>query len=131
MKTKHLGIWMDHAGAHLMDVTSADMKTNTIESAFTDSVKETSLHKGEKNRHNKDQQEQLAYYHQIAAVIENCEKVLLFGPTSANTELLNVLKEDHRLDKIDIEIKTTGRMTQNKEHAFVKAYFFKHLFHGV
>lgn len=127
MKTKQIGIWMDHASAHLMELTSGDMETKTIESAFTHLEKEVVLHKGEKVMHHKEQHEQLAYYKEIAAVIKNYEEVLLFGPTNAKTELLNMLKADHHFDKIDIEVKNTDKMTENQEHAFVKEYFFKHL----
>ncbi len=35
MKTKCIGIWMDHASAHLMELTSGEMATKTIESTFT------------------------------------------------------------------------------------------------
>ena len=127
MKIKHIGIWMDHASAHLMELTSGDMETKTIESKFTHEEKENTLHKGQKAMHHKEQHEQLAYYQEIAAVIKNYEEVLLFGPTDAKTELLNMLKADHHFDKIDIEVKNTDKMTENQEHAFVKEYFFKHL----
>lgn len=66
MKTKQIGIWMDHASAHLMELTSSDMETKTINSTFTYEEKENTLHKGEKAMHHKEQHEQLAYYKQIA-----------------------------------------------------------------
>jgi len=127
MKTKCIGIWMDHASAHLMELTSADMETKIIESKFTHEEKKETLHKGEKAAHHKEQHEELAYYKEIAAAVKNYEEVLLFGPTEAKVELLNMLKADHHFDKIDIELKNTDKMTKNQEHAFVREYFFKHL----
>ena len=52
---------------------------------------------------------------------------MLFGPTNAKTELLNLLKADHHFDKINIETKQADKMTENQQHAFVREYFFKHL----
>ena len=127
MKTKQIGICMDHATANLIELTSGDMKTKTINSKFTHEEKEDALHKGEKVMHHKEQHEQLAYYKEIAAVVKNYEEVLLFGPTDAKSELLNLLKADHHFDKINIETKQADKMTENQQHAFVKEYFFKHL----
>ena len=127
MKTKQMGICMDHATANLMELTSGDMETKTINSKFTHEQKEDTLHKGEKVMHHKEQHVQLGYYKEIAAVIKNYEEVLLFGPTDAKSELLNLLKADHHFDKINIETKQADKMTENQQHAFVKEYFFKHL----
>ncbi|MEO5889145.1 MAG: hypothetical protein ABIQ31_02775 [Ferruginibacter sp.] len=127
MKTKQIGIWMDHASAHLMALTSGTMETKIIDSKFTYKEKKDTLHKGEKAMHHKEAHEELAYYKAIAEGIKQYEEVLLFGPTDAKTELVNLLKSDHHFDKIDIEIRQADKMTENQEHAFVKEYFFKHL----
>ncbi len=127
IKKKYLGIWMDHQSAHIMELTNGDMQTNIIESTFTHQEKELTLNKGEKATYHKEQHEQLAYYKAIAAVIENYQEVLLFGPTTASSELLNILQADHHFDKIEIETRQAGKMTENQQHAFVKEYFFKHL----
>ena len=127
MKTKQMGICMDHATANLMELTSGDMETKTINSKFTHEQKEDTLHKGEKVMHHKEQHVLLGYYKEIAAVIKNYEEVLIFGPTDAKSELLNLLKADHHFDKINIETKQADKMTENQQHAFVKEYFFKHL----
>ena len=55
MKTKQIGIYMDHATANLMVLTSGDMEAQTINSTFTHEEKEGTLHKGEKAMHNKEQ----------------------------------------------------------------------------
>ena len=73
----------------------------------------------------KEEHEELAYYKAIAAEISKYEEVLLFGPTDAKTELLNLLKENHLFDKMDIETRQADKMTENQQHAFVKEYFFK------
>ena len=34
-KLKYLGIWMDHASAHLMEINTDPIESKTIESKFT------------------------------------------------------------------------------------------------
>ncbi len=114
---------MDHANAHLMEFTIDPIATNTVPSAFSHGEKEESLHKSESLMHNKEQHEEGAYYKQLGAVIKNYDSVLLFGPTEAKTELLNILRADHLFEKIKIEVKQTDKMTENQQHAFVKEYF--------
>jgi len=121
--TKKLGIWMDHSNAHLMEFENAASGSKTIASPFTHEVKQDTLEKGEKAMHHKEQHEQGAYYKQLGEVIKNYEEVLLFGPTDAKTELLNVLKTDHHFDKIKIEVKQADKMSENQQHAFVREYF--------
>lgn len=122
---KKLGIWMNHSSAHLMELTSDSINTTIIESKFTQQVKGDVFSKGESHMHNKEQREQSEYYKQLGEAIKNYQSVILFGPTDAKTELLNVLKEDHHFDKIKIEIKQADKMTENQEHAFVKDHFLK------
>lgn len=114
---------MDHSNAHLMEFENAASGSKTIESPFTNGVKEETMDKGEKTLHHKEQQQQTAYYKQLGEVIMRYDDVLLFGPTDAKTELLNILKTDHHFDKIKIEIKQADKMSENQQHAFVREYF--------
>jgi nitrogenase subunit NifH len=122
---KSLGIWMDHSRAHVMEFTTDPIETKTIESAFTHDVKEQSLSKSENLMHHKEQHQQAAYYKQLGEIIKKYEEVILFGPTNAKTELLNILRADHLFEKIKIDVKQADKMTANQEHAFVREYFSK------
>jgi hypothetical protein len=121
--TKNLGIWMDHASAHVMEFTTEPIETRIIHSKFTHQEKEHTLGKGENLMHNKEQHEQSDYYKRLGDVIRDFEAVILFGPTGAKAELLNLLRADHRFEKIKIEVKQTDKMTEPQEHAFVREYF--------
>jgi hypothetical protein len=111
MKTeKKLGIWMDHANAHLK---------------FTHEEKEKTLHKSESMMHHKEQHQQSEYYQSLGEIIKDYDDVLLFGPTNAKVELLNMLEADSGFSKIKIETMQADKMTENQEHAFVKDYFSK------
>ncbi len=124
---KRLGIWMDHATAHLIEPTAEKDEMKTIESKFTHDEKEQSLNKSESLMHHKEQREHASYYKELGDVIKNYEEVLLFGPTTAKEELANLLKADHRFEKIKIETKSADKMSTNQQHAFVKEHFFKAL----
>lgn len=124
---KRLGIWMDHSTAHLMEYSTAEIESKTIESEFTHLVKTEAISKSENLMHNKEQHEQAEYYKKLGDVIRNYENVILFGPTNAKLELLNTLKNDHLFEKIEIQTRQTDKMTEVEQHTFVKDYFSKHL----
>lgn len=125
MKTeKKLGIWMDHAHAHLMEYADP-MVTKVVTSNSTYAEKEKTLRKSENMMHNKDQQQESEYYKVIGEAIKKYDEVLLFGPTNAKVELLNILEADQRFSKIKIEIQQADKMTENQEHAFVRDHFSK------
>jgi stalled ribosome rescue protein Dom34 len=120
---KKLAIWMDHASAHIIEYPPNTVPDRIISSDFTSDGKKESLEKSERIMHNKERQDHLRYYKELAKVIMLYDEVLLFGPTEAKSELLNFLRADHRFDKIKIKTETTGKMTTAEEHGFVKEYF--------
>lgn len=121
--TKKLGIWMDHANAHVMEFTIDPIETKTITSQFTHEEKEHSLSLNENLAHNKEQHLQGAYYKKLGETIRNYGEVVLFGPTDAKVELFNILKKDHLFSNVKIEVKQTDKMTEHQQHAFVKDHF--------
>ncbi len=116
---------MDHARANLMEYTTAPIESITIESGFTHEVKGEVLDKGEAMMHNKQQQLQAAYYKKLGKAIIHYDSVVLFGPTDAKVELFNSLREDLHFEKIKMEVAGADKMTENQQHAFVRAYFSK------
>lgn len=123
LKLKQIGICMDHASAHLMEMNNNDITSKTIKSTFSHEEKERSLSKSEKLMHNKEQHKQAQYYQELAGEIKKFDHVLLFGPTEAKVELLNYMKENHDFEKIKFEIKNSDKMTKNQQYAFVRVYF--------
>ncbi|MEI8075807.1 MAG: hypothetical protein WCH78_13740 [Bacteroidota bacterium] len=127
MKTKKsIGVWMDHSIARLIEFTIEPMQIRNIESTFTHEIRSESIEKSEKHMHNKEQGEQLEYYHKILKGIINYDQVLLFGPTDAKNELRTILKADHAFDNITIEILQTDKMSENQLLAFVRKHFAEH-----
>ena len=114
---------MDHSSAHFMEFNNEPVESKTITSEFTHQTKVNSLGKSEHGMHNKEQHQQSEFYKKLEEVIRNYDEVLLFGPTNAKSELLNLLKADNLFANIKIESKQTDRMTDNQQMAFVKKYF--------
>lgn len=126
MKTeKNLGIWMDHAQAHLIPFSKDGNERKTIESKFTTEVKEDTISKSEHIMHNKEQHQQAEYYKAIAEEIRHYDHVILFGPTNAKAELHNTIKSNHLFSNIKIEVEAADKMNENEQHQFVSNYFSK------
>ncbi len=112
---KKIGIWMDHANAHLIEYINP-IVTRIITSKFTHEEKEKTLHKGERLMHNKEQQQQSEYFKTIGEAVKDYDDVLLFrAPTNAKVELLNMLEADSGFAKIKIETMQADKMTEHQE----------------
>lgn len=120
---KQLGIWMDHHNAHIIEFASDEKVTKTITSDFSSNDKSETLNRSENEMHNKEQQKQGSFYKDLSKIIKDYDQVLLFGPTDAKSELYNLLRENHQFDQIKIEVKTTDKMSDKQQHAFVEEYF--------
>ena len=126
MKTlKKIGIWMDHANAHLIEFTDEVKPTQTITLDFDNQDKEETLQRSESEMHNKQQQKQLTFYKKLGANIRDFGEVVLFGPTEAKTELLNLLRKDHLFDNIKIEVLNADKLSEKQQYEFVNEYFKK------
>jgi stalled ribosome rescue protein Dom34 len=123
MMSKSMGIFMDHANAHLIEFSAEPIESTLISSDFTHEVKIETLANSEYTMHNKEQQQQNAFYKKLGTAIKQYTNVLLFGPTNAKVELLNMLKEDQGFNNIKIDVKDSDKMTENQQYAFVKQHF--------
>ena len=119
---KQLGIWMDHSTAILFEsnVNSTENKIIVAQVGEQDEALNT---RDETLIQNKEQNELSGFFNRLSEVIINYDEVLLFGPTNAKTELVNILKSDHHFDEIKIEVKPADKMTENQQHAFVNEHF--------
>jgi len=122
-KTKQLGIWMDHSFAFLLELTNDTIVEKRVALGIVLPEKEYDLNKNETLIHNKEQQQQSLYYKKLSDVIRNYQDVVLFGPTDAKNELLNLLKVDHLFENIKIEARHSDKMTVLQMHNFVREYF--------
>ena len=126
-KAKHLGIWRDHASAHLMEFTVDPIETKTIETNA--SHHSHNFGKNENLIHHKEQHQAIEYYKKLGQIVKDYEEVIFFGPTDAKVELFNFLRKDQHFAKVKMTVKQADKMTENQQHAFVREYFSKsHIF---
>jgi len=122
--TKQLGIWMDHSMAHITEFTKGTMVSTIIRSEPDSLANEQDLiYRDESHQLTKEQNKLSAFYKKLGDIILDYEEVILFGPTNAKSELLNILKDDHLFSEIKIEAKTTDNMTEYHQHIFIKEHF--------
>jgi len=122
---KQLGIWMDHSNAYLLEVINDTIETERVVSELSDPEAEFNFYKGEKLINKKERHLQVKYYKRLGEIIKKYQEIVLFGPTDAKSELLNLLKTDHLFEKIKTEAINSGKMTESQMHTFVREYFKK------
>ncbi|NVO18835.1 MAG: hypothetical protein HXX13_03995 [Bacteroidetes bacterium] len=118
-----VAVYLDHSEAFLMELSDDVIIQKSVSSGFSHQDKEFSLSRSENLMHNKENQHQFAYFKKLGGMLLNYNDVVLFGPTNAKNELLNLLKADHRFDKIKIEAKDADKLDEYHRHAFVRQYF--------
>lgn len=123
--TQYLGIWMDYSEAYLMEYTRDSMETEIMEPNINHENRDETLNRSESLLYNKEQQKQRRFYDELGDIIKKYDEVILFGPTDAKVELLNILGGNHHFDKINISIEEADKMSENQRHAFVKSFFLK------
>ena len=120
---KKLGIWMDHSVAYVMELANGIITGQSIESQPEGLEDEQIVYKDESHSLNKEQRELSSYFKKLGEFILENDEVVLFGPTEAKNELLNVLKDNHLFDKIKIEVIPADKMTEIQRTNFVKEHF--------
>jgi stalled ribosome rescue protein Dom34 len=118
---KQLGIWMDHSNAFLMELNNGNIVQNNVVCEYSHHESGNSFNDNETITYNKEQRS--SYYKKLGDVIRNNQEVVLFGPTDAKNELLNLLKANHLFENIKIDVISSDKMSANQMHTFVKAYF--------
>jgi hypothetical protein len=122
-KNKLLGIWMDHSTAYLLELTNDTIIQSNIVSEASLPEKEFNLYKSEKLINKKEQHQQSSYYKQLSEKIKGYQEVVLFGPTDAKNELVNLLRSDHLFESVKLDVIQSDKMTENQMHAFVREFF--------
>ncbi|MDI1318428.1 hypothetical protein [Flavobacterium sp.] len=123
--TKRIGVWMDHSAARLMEYTTEDYKVVIVESDMDDLDNQEGLQHSENVFHNKENQSITAYYKSLIEKIKDYDEIVLFGPTTAKTELYNLIREQHKYDHLKIETKSAEKMSYDEQHVFIQEYFSK------
>jgi hypothetical protein len=131
---KKIGVWLDHHHAHFIELNNGEIVTQTIESGYTRHPREEGegasgsrfgMHptNNENNRNNKMQNELKSYYKLISERLSKYNHILLFGPTTAKNELFNFMKQSKCFSGIRVDVRNSGKLTENQLKAFVREHF--------
>lgn len=124
MKTNiKVAIYMDHYRAEVFEYSEHAELFQTFESEFNAVEKKKVLLKGESHMHNKEQDLQQKFYEVLKKTLVKYDSILLFGTTTAKTELFHVLQADHSFEAKEIILKNTDRLTENQKTAFINEFY--------
>ena len=121
---KKIAIYMDHFTANIIEYSSTAAVIKVIKSEFNHFEKERILQKGESHLHNKENDMQDIFYKELREELLDYNEVLLFGATTAKTELSNILKLDNKFTNVEIIVKNTDKLSDNEQIAFVNDCFY-------
>ncbi|MDP3314240.1 hypothetical protein [Lutibacter sp.] len=127
----NIGIWLDTSQAFVINKLG-DIKTIASEIEFREREAGESKKFGrfgnqymtyEKNRENKRINLTNLYFKKIVAEIEECESVILFGPSLIKNQLGKEIVNNKRLEPKLKGIFNAELLTQNQLVAWVKDYY--------
>jgi stalled ribosome rescue protein Dom34 len=122
--TKKGAVYMDHFTANIIEYYDTATALKTIELEFSHAEKEHVLQKGEIHLHNKEQGKQIAFYKKLQHELLNYDEIVLFGPTTAKTELYNIISADADFNEAKITLKNTDKLTKNQQIEFINDCFY-------
>jgi hypothetical protein len=120
---KKVGIWMDHSSANVMEIIDNYIITKIVNSETGSDRNSIIVGKDKTHQQIKNQMQLSDYYRILADIILKYDEILLFGPTDAKTELFNLLRKDKQFDDKIIAVKSTDKMTDKQQDAFVWEHF--------
>lgn len=120
---RRMGVWMDYESAYLIELMPLRVDAIVLKSKTSNPEKKRKLTTNDDNERNKQEELLRIFNKKIATEISKYGHVILFGPTEAKIELMELLKTEYAFNDIKIEMVETEKMNDNQKHAFVKNYF--------
>jgi hypothetical protein len=131
---RRLGVWLDHAGAYLVEMNGGEPSIESVSSDYRQEWKEgkggNDSHFGDKiatnneyGRHRREEQQIASFYKTLTERIRYYDDVLLFGPSDAKQELYNILAGEKPQRKIRINVQPADKMNEAQLKQFVKTWF--------
>lgn len=134
---KKIGIWLDHARAHFIELSKTPAIIETVYSNIesqertdgqgADGVKfgNNRSSNNEHHKHNREQGIVNGYYNTLQNKLKVYDELYLFGPTTAKDELKNRLLEDKHFTNKKIKIESADYISENQMKAMAKEFIDK------
>ncbi len=125
-QTKQIAVWMDHTSAKLIEPGTGAEQTRVILSPYQGKVRiagegadgtQLGNHRStnnESHKHFTQQNELHAYYKQLASELLSYDDILVFGPSTAHSELHNYLLGEKKFSGKNIVAKKADYITENQ-----------------
>ncbi len=130
-----IGLCLDHADAHFIDITTEPATITTVHSSQESQLRtpgesgdgmslgNNRSTNNEHQKHNREQDIMHHYYKILADRLREYDTIFLFGPTKAKDELNNILTEDQHFKLKHIKVESTDKLTENQMVAKVREHF--------
>ena len=130
-----IGVWLDHATAKLIEISSDKALITTIQSPYKKHIRIPGLsiskerfgpdfyYNLEYKIHNRKIHDLSSYYKDLINRLKGFDEIVLFGPTKAKTELYNLLIQNKHFSLKTISIESKDKMSEKQMTTFVKKYF--------
>lgn len=132
----HIAVWMDHSIAKL--IYPKGNENYAVENLISphdihpredgQGPDHTSLgnyreSNNEYSRNHKEMEELHEFYHALRKVLGKYDEILLFGPTKAKEEFLNIILNDKSFNGKRISIENSDKLSDHQLISYVKKYF--------
>lgn len=120
MSYNHVIIWVDHKEAHVIHFDSESTQTEIVR------TRSNHLHHKRGSVGNGNAGGNLDYLREVADAVLNDNEILVVGPGSAKTELMDYVKtHNHQIAKKIVGVETVDHPTDGQLLAFAKKYFLR------
>jgi hypothetical protein len=131
---EYVGIWIDHEKAFIASIARHQVTINNIVSNVDGHIRLSGGSRAstpygpqegpsEGRREERRRQKLRQYYKKIIRIISDAEKIFVFGPGEAKTELVKEMKKSKDLSSRIVRTETTDKMTERQIKAKVRKFF--------
>jgi stalled ribosome rescue protein Dom34 len=114
-----VGVWIDHHQAVIVAAPTGEFAISRSIGTTAPEHHRSSEH----TMHNAEQHLKTKHYHAVATHLTGFDHILLFGPGTAQEEMLKLLNADTHFRQKKIAIDSAGHMTDNQLVAKVRDFF--------
>jgi len=118
--TRHVAVWLDHAEAHLYDITPDSAQRSTVKSHNDARQHRRASPSPGDGRSGSTQ----AYYHAVAQALGNAQEIYLCGPGTAKTEFQkHIDHHDPAIAKKIVKVETCDHPSDGQIAAQARKFF--------
>ena len=130
---KYMGLWIDHKKAVIVTIEGENEHIETIESNVEGHFRlkggsRSSTPYGPQQAVSESQREERSkhhlhdYYQEVIRLIQDAEKILIFGPGEAKRELEKEIRKSKELSPRIVKVESSDKMTDNQIRSKVRKY---------